>query len=132
MRMRIGRLRIFSGATTTVSWTPPSCVFTTQAPTTTLVKKRHRHRFDTITQSPQHHHQLSALVLPSRWSCNMSDWYRYNHPPNPVSPPELAGQDPDERADKAEDDMWYVLQENDELKAKIEVQRWICHLQSCF
>ena len=30
-------------------------------------------------------------------------------------------QDPDERADKAEDDMWYVLQENDELKAKIEV-----------
>ena len=55
----------------------------------------------------------------------MSDWYRNNHPPNPVSPPELAGQDPDERADKAEDDMWYVLQENDELKAKIEVQRWI-------
>ena len=59
----------------------------------------------------------------------MSDWYRYNHPPNPVSPSELAGQDPDERADKAEDDMWYVLQENDELKAKIEVQRWINHLQ---
>ena len=34
----------------------------------------------------------------------------------------FAGQDPYERADKAEDDMWYVLQENDELKAKIEVQ----------
>merc|ERR550517_1748822 len=59
-------LRVFglTGATTTVPWTPPSCIFTTQAPTTTL--------------------------------------------------------DPYERADKAEDDMWYVLQENDELKAKIE------------
>ena len=35
---------------------------------------------------------------------------------------DLLVQDPYERADKAEDDMWYVLQENDELKAKIEVQ----------
>ena len=34
----------------------------------------------------------------------------------------FSDQDPDARADKAEDDMWYVLQENDELRVKIEVR----------
>ena len=43
-------------------------------------------------------------------------WYKKKHHQEAQYP-----QDPDERADKAEDDMWYVLQENDELKAKIEV-----------
>jgi len=59
-------LRVFglTGDETRVSWTPPSCVFTTPAPTTTL--------------------------------------------------------EPDERADVAEYDMYNIMEENDQLRAKIE------------
>jgi len=59
-------LRVFglTGDETRVAWTPPSCIFTTPAPTTTL--------------------------------------------------------EPDERADVAEYDMYNIMEENDQLRAKIE------------
>ena len=85
---------MMAGATTTVPWTPPSCTFTTQAPTTTLV----------CTTPPPVQAKLLIIIVTTTHTSTFSD------------------QDPDARADKAEDDMWYVLQENDELRVKIEVR----------